>query len=247
MINLQNSNKPEVKIVIENILQGNRDGYNYSERKFKKFFFKFRMDKPFDRKEVTDTYEKETIFKQVNPPRLSVKNNLIKAKRVDDDSTRKQIIKMLICIIAIYFISWAPITINNLLISFNLVPNVNAGIWWYLRLSFFVMSYFNRLVLLLKVSLKLTQILIKKIISFLSCVNPIVYTFMSKNFREAFKQILSKIFCISHRLDLDQQYRLKAIRDDFGATMSENKTNDTSEMHRSFICTSTKTQISNCL
>ena len=89
--------------------------------------------------------------------------------RTDDENTRKQIIKMLICIITIFFISWSPITLNNLLVSFDILPNVNHGILWYLRLGFFVLSYVN------------------------SCINPIVYTFMSKNFREGFRHIIGKV------------------------------------------------------
>ena len=55
-----------------------------------------------------------------------------------------QIVKMLICIVCIFFISWAPITINNLLVSFGKLPNVNGGALWYIRMIFYLMSYVNR-------------------------------------------------------------------------------------------------------
>nr|QVK45903.1 G protein-coupled receptor [Proales similis] len=94
-----------------------------------------------------------------------------RAKRLDDLSTRKQIIKMLICIIILFFIGWAPLIVNNLLTAFCVLSNLNTGILWYMRLVFYALSYIN------------------------SCVNPIVYTFMSRNFRDAFKQI-AKRFCL---------------------------------------------------
>lgn len=55
-----------------------------------------------------------------------------------------KIIKMLICIVVIFFICWAPITINNLLVSFRVLPNVNVGIFWHLRLVFYILSFINR-------------------------------------------------------------------------------------------------------
>ncbi len=51
---------------------------------------------------------------------------------------------MLIIIIGIFFICWTPITINNLLVGFGKLPNINEGILWYLRMYFSVLSYFNR-------------------------------------------------------------------------------------------------------
>lgn len=93
----------------------------------------------------------------------------------DDEATRRQIIRILMSIVGIFFICWAPLTINNLLLAFEIVPKLNIGIHWYLRIMFHLLAYVN------------------------SCVNPIVYGFMSKKFREAFK----KSFC---QESLDNMY-----------------------------------------
>jgi hypothetical protein len=74
-----------------------------------------------------------------------------------------KIVKMLVIIIGLFFICWAPIKINNILVGFGKLPNANEGVLWHLRIYFFLLSYFN------------------------SCVNPVVYAFMSRNFREGFK------------------------------------------------------------
>ena len=55
-----------------------------------------------------------------------------------------KIIKMLICLVVIFFVSWAPIILNNLLVSFDILSNMNTGILWYLRLAFYALSYINR-------------------------------------------------------------------------------------------------------
>ncbi|XP_061175675.1 QRFP-like peptide receptor [Saccostrea echinata] len=80
----------------------------------------------------------------------------------DDNNTRKQVVKMLVTIILLFMISWGPITTNNLLVSFDILDNLHMGTLKHVRQAFYVLSYFN------------------------SCVNPIVYGFMSKNFRKAF-------------------------------------------------------------
>lgn len=74
-----------------------------------------------------------------------------------------QVIKMLVAVIVLYSICHAPCLIDNVLASFGIVDKLNYGILKHIRMAFFVMSYFN------------------------SCVNPLVYAFMSKNFREGFK------------------------------------------------------------
>ncbi|XP_052777813.1 gastrin/cholecystokinin type B receptor-like [Mya arenaria] len=87
-------------------------------------------------------------------------------KFVDDDITKKQVVKMLVAIIVIFVLCWAPISINNLLVAFRIVPPLHVGIVKYLREAFHIMAYAN------------------------SCVNPVVYGFMSKNFRQTFQKSL---------------------------------------------------------
>ncbi|GAB1605559.1 54-like peptide receptor [Argonauta hians] len=79
-----------------------------------------------------------------------------------EDQTRKQVIKMLVLIIVLFVICWAPILTNNLLVAYGYLPLLNLGYLKPMREAFFLMAYSN------------------------SCVNPVVYGFMSKNFRETF-------------------------------------------------------------
>lgn len=51
---------------------------------------------------------------------------------------------MLISIVVLYVICWAPLTINNLLVAFEILPNINIGFLWYFRLTIYVLTYLNR-------------------------------------------------------------------------------------------------------
>lgn len=70
---------------------------------------------------------------------------------------------MLIVVVTIFVICWGPILINNLLVGFNVTPSLHTGVLKPLRKTFFLLCYLN------------------------SCMNPIIYAFMSKNFRDSFK------------------------------------------------------------
>ena len=77
-----------------------------------------------------------------------------------------QVIKMLVAVIVLFAICWAPSLIDNVLVAFGIVGKLNYGYLKHVRQAFALMSYFN------------------------SCVNPVVYAFMSKNFRATFKYAL---------------------------------------------------------
>ena len=70
---------------------------------------------------------------------------------------------MLVAVIILYALCHGPCLIDNVLVAFGHVDRLHYGSLKHIRQAFAVMSYFN------------------------SCVNPIVYAFMSKNFREGFK------------------------------------------------------------
>lgn len=97
-------------------------------------------------------------------------------------------IKMLVAIIVIFVICWAPLLINNLLIGLEVVPDLHLGHHKPIREAFYIMAYAN------------------------SCVNPVVYTFMSKNFKETFKQTVCICF---HRRTPSRKNTLEA-RSSFG-------------------------------
>ena len=78
---------------------------------------------------------------------------------------------MLVSIIMLFTVCWGPSLIDNVLIAFGQVNRLNYGNLKYMRQAFSLMSYFN------------------------SCVNPIVYAFMSKNFRDSFRYALCLCCC----------------------------------------------------
>ena len=73
---------------------------------------------------------------------------------------------MLVAVVVVFIICWAPILTNNILVSFGVLPELHIPPYKYMREAFHLMSYAN------------------------SCVNPIVYGFMSRNFRQTFKRAL---------------------------------------------------------
>ena len=87
-----------------------------------------------------------------------------------DASTNKmsQVIKMLIVVIIIFVLCWTPILVVNVLMAFGVYPILNYGYLKAFKTTFHLLSYAN------------------------SCVNPIIYGFMSRNFRASFKAALTK-------------------------------------------------------
>ena len=91
----------------------------------------------------------------------------------DDDQEKKfhhlffspvdeQVIKMLVAVIAIFVICWAPILVSNVLTAFQVLENLNYGYLKPMRQAFYLLAYVN------------------------SCVNPLIYGFMSRHFRQTF-------------------------------------------------------------
>ncbi|KAH8034976.1 hypothetical protein HPB51_003817 [Rhipicephalus microplus] len=88
-----------------------------------------------------------------------------KPSRADED-TVKQVIKMLILVVCLFVLCWAPILILNVLTAFGGVATLNYSYLKPLRTCFHLLSYLN------------------------SCVNPLVYGFMSRSFRVSFRDAL---------------------------------------------------------
>jgi hypothetical protein len=88
-----------------------------------------------------------------------------------------QVIYMLILIMAVFFLCWTPILTYDLLASFELLGagNSGTGSTKHLKTSLSLLSYFN------------------------SCLNPVIYGFMSKTFRESFKRSLGSCNCCGRK------------------------------------------------
>ncbi|KAL1477124.1 hypothetical protein MTO96_035998 [Rhipicephalus appendiculatus] len=110
----------------------------------------------------------EMLEKVPGKPGFSVngdKRFLGKPSRADED-TVKQVIKMLILVVSLFVLCWAPILILNVLTAFGSVSALNYSYLKPLRTCFHLLSYLN------------------------SCVNPLVYGFMSRSFRVSFRDAL---------------------------------------------------------
>lgn len=77
-----------------------------------------------------------------------------------------QVIKMLVTVIVLFAVCWGPLLIDNVLKAFGIVEYYNYDHLKHVRQAFAVMAYAN------------------------SCVNPVVYAFMSKNFRDSFRHAI---------------------------------------------------------
>lgn len=72
---------------------------------------------------------------------------------------------MLMVIVVLFAICWGPILLNNLLVAARVISDLHEGFLKPMRMTFHLMSYAN------------------------SCINPIVYGFMSKNFQDSLKSV----------------------------------------------------------
>ncbi|XP_017781016.1 PREDICTED: pyroglutamylated RFamide peptide receptor-like [Nicrophorus vespilloides] len=97
-------------------------------------------------------------------------NKLSKPKKVkygrDDTRMVKQVICMLVAVVFLFAICWGPVLIDNVLKAYKILPKIRTGPLKYMGTTFHLMAYFN------------------------SCINPVIYGFMSKNFRDSFKTVL---------------------------------------------------------
>ncbi|KAE8750109.1 Elevenin Receptor [Frankliniella occidentalis] len=80
---------------------------------------------------------------------------------------------MLVAVVVVFVICWAPLLIEHVLTSYGVIAKneerTGDKVWLkYMSIGFHLLSYFN------------------------SCVNPIVYGFMSRSFRESFRQALCR-------------------------------------------------------
>lgn len=84
---------------------------------------------------------------------------------------------MLVVIIVLFAICWGPVLIENVFAAFDVTETLNYDHLKHVRSAMHLMAYAN------------------------SCVNPIVYAFMSRNFRKCFQTTLYSIMRRSSRRD----------------------------------------------
>ncbi|XP_050314605.1 QRFP-like peptide receptor [Anthonomus grandis grandis] len=84
----------------------------------------------------------------------------------DDTTMVRQVIYMLVTVVALFAVCWTPILIDNILTAYKVLGQQRTGFLKYMLSTFHLLSYFN------------------------SCINPVIYGFMSKTFRESFKVAL---------------------------------------------------------
>ena len=80
---------------------------------------------------------------------------------------------MLVAVVVLFAVSWGPILFNNVLVAFGVLEQLHLGWLKPMRQVFWLLAYLN------------------------SSLNPIVYGFMSKNFRESFRNTMWR--CVMRR------------------------------------------------
>ncbi|KAK7792302.1 hypothetical protein R5R35_004875 [Gryllus longicercus] len=75
---------------------------------------------------------------------------------------------MLVAVVVLFVVCWAPLLVLNVLRAYGVVPANAPGAPKHAATAFHLMAYFN------------------------SCINPLVYGFMSRNFRESFRKALCR-------------------------------------------------------
>ena len=90
----------------------------------------------------------------------------------------QKVVLMLLLVVILFVCLWGPVLLYNVLLRFGLGSH-NPWTTWCLSMTFHLMAYFN------------------------SCINPVVYFFVSKNFRDSF---LTVMCC---RTDSDSNKQIK--------------------------------------
>ncbi|KAJ3639680.1 hypothetical protein Zmor_003024 [Zophobas morio] len=105
----------------------------------------------------------------------------------DDSHMVKQVVSMLVAVVVLFAICWAPLLTDNILTAYEILPSIRCGFLKYMSTTFHLLAYFN------------------------SCINPVIYGFMSKSFRESFKLVLFSCCSSELRAHRGSNYSLRYV------------------------------------
>ena len=88
---------------------------------------------------------------------------------------------MLLMVVVLFIICWSPLLIFNVLQSFDIIPAQLFDEHKHVKTFASLLAYLNRY--------KTIENNLENYLSF-SCLNPIIYGFMSASFRQSFKDLL---------------------------------------------------------
>lgn len=119
----------------------------------------------------------------------------------EENETRKQVVVMLVMVVVLFAICWGPILVSNVLTAWGHIDYLHYGYLKPMRQAFYLMSYFN------------------------SCLNPIVYAFFSRNFRQSFKMAIcacvrGKAFVRAYRYSVSASTRASHYHHSNGRTLT---------------------------
>ncbi|XP_071523579.1 QRFP-like peptide receptor isoform X2 [Panulirus ornatus] len=93
--------------------------------------------------------------------------HVVTSRSRDDDRDVRQIVTMLFVVVVLFILCWSPLLVTNVLRAWGFLPKYDhRSFFKHLYNTVHLLAYFN------------------------SCINPIVYGFLSKNFRESFYMAL---------------------------------------------------------
>ncbi|XP_069162080.1 QRFP-like peptide receptor [Procambarus clarkii] len=102
-----------------------------------------------------------------------------------EDKTVRQVVPMLVVVVVLFIVCWGPVLVLNVMQAFRLVPHIDVSTK-HVKTLLDLLSYFN------------------------SCMNPVVYGFMSKNFRKGFKRALCSLgHSGEHQRSISQSHTLR--------------------------------------
>ncbi|XP_069938794.1 somatostatin receptor type 5-like isoform X2 [Cherax quadricarinatus] len=89
--------------------------------------------------------------------------HVVTSRSRGDDRDVRQIVTMLVVVVVLFIVCWSPLLITNVLWAWGVLPPYDhRSFFKHLYNAVHLLAYFN------------------------SCINPIIYGFLSKNFRESF-------------------------------------------------------------